>query len=67
MIPYYSRRLKWFKSAIKMIKEQSIMCLGWCIYMVVHPWHVGSTGNDNAAQQVQLSEAWPETVILVDG
>jgi hypothetical protein len=35
--------------------------------MVVCPWHVVSTGNDDAAQQVQLSEAWPVTEIWVDG
>jgi hypothetical protein len=40
----------------KMIKEQSIMCILWCIDMVVCPWHVGRIGNDDAVQQVQLSQ-----------
>ena len=35
--------------------------------MLVRPWHVGSIGNDDAAQQVQLSEALPVTEIWVDG
>ena len=35
--------------------------------MLVRPWHVGTIGNDDAAQQVQLSEAWPVTEIWVYG
>jgi hypothetical protein len=45
----------------------SIVLVGWCVDMVVLPWHVGSTVNDDAVQQVQLSQPWPVTEILVDG
>ena len=50
-----------------MVQKQSIVLVRCCVGMVVHPWHVGSDGNVDAVQQVQLSEAWPVTEILVDG
>ena len=50
-----------------MVQKQSIVLVRCCVGMVVPPWHVGSDGNVDAVQQVQLSEAWPVTEILVDG
>jgi hypothetical protein len=51
----------------KMIPKWSIVLVRCCVGLVVRPWHVGSDGNVDAVQQVQLSEAWPVTEILVDG
>jgi hypothetical protein len=63
----YGVKAKLVQFSYEMVKKWSIVIVRWCFGMMVRPWYVGSTGNDDDVQQVQLSEAWPVTDILVDG
>jgi hypothetical protein len=60
-------KTKLVQISYKMVQKWSEMLSIWCVGMVVPPCNVVSTGNDVALQQVQLSEVWSATEILVDG
>ena len=46
-------KAKLVQISYEMVQKQSIVLVRCCVGMVVHPWHVGSTGNGDAVQQVQ--------------